>query len=84
MPIICVKLVNSVLSVSCWPVAFATPKSITFADGASVVQRDQHVGRLEVAVNNPLLMGMLHRLTDGDEQFQPLADRQRCSGRNNP
>ena len=33
VPIICAKPVNSVLSVSCWPVALAMPKSITLATG---------------------------------------------------
>ena len=49
----------------------------------AVVQRDQHVGRLEVAVNDALLMGMLHRLADRDEQLQPLADGQLIAGRSN-
>ena len=38
----------------------------------AVVQGDQDVGRLEVAVDDALLMGVLHRLADGDEQLQPL------------
>ena len=38
----------------------------------AVVQGDQHVGRLEVAVDDALLMGVLDRLADRDEQFQPL------------
>ena len=41
-----------------------------------VVQRDQHVGRLDVAMDDALLMGVLDRLADGDEQFQPLPRRQ--------
>ena len=64
VPIICAKPVNSVLSVSCWPIALATPKSITFTTGVAVVQRHQHVGRLEVAVDDPLLVRVLHRLAD--------------------
>ena len=47
----------------------------------AVVQRDQHVGRLEVAVDDPLLMGVLHRLADRDEQLQPLARREAVAGR---
>ena len=39
----------------------------------AVVQGDQHVGRLEVAVDDPLLVGVLDRLADRDEQLQPLA-----------
>jgi hypothetical protein len=38
------------------------------------VQRHQHVRWFDVAVNDPFLMGMLHCVADGDEQFQPLAD----------
>ena len=43
-------------------------------DRLAVVQRDQHVRRLEVAVDDPLLMGVLHRLADRDEQLQPLVE----------
>ena len=39
----------------------------------AVVQRDQDVRRLEVAVDDPLLMRVLDRLADRDEQLQPLA-----------
>jgi hypothetical protein len=35
VPIIWAKFVNSVLSVSCWPVALATPKSMTFTTARS-------------------------------------------------
>ena len=41
--------------------------------GRAVVQRDQHVGGLEVAVDDPLLVRVLHGLADRDEQLQPLA-----------
>ena len=44
--------------------------------GLAVFDRHQHVGGLEVAMDDPLLMGMLHRLADGDEQLQPLAQRE--------
>jgi hypothetical protein len=40
---------------------------------SSVVQRDQHVRRLDVPVDDPLLMGMLDGMADGDEQLQSLA-----------
>ena len=43
-------------------------------DRLAVVQRDQDVGGLQVAVDDPLLVGVLHGLADGDEQLQPLAD----------
>ena len=42
----------------------------------AVIEGDQHVGRLQVAVDDALLMRVLHRLTDRDEQFQPLARRE--------
>ena len=66
------KPVYSVCSVSCWPVALATPKSITLGTGLPSYMRDQDVGRLEVAVNDALLMGVLDRLADRHEQLQPL------------
>ena len=43
---------------------------------AAVVQRDQDVTRLDVAVDDALLMRVLHGLADGDEQLQSLAGRQ--------
>ena len=42
---------------------------------------DQHVARLEVAVDDPLLVGVLHRLADRDEQLQPGLHRQPLAGR---
>ena len=45
-------------------------------DRLAVVQGDQHVGRLDVAMDDPFLVGMLHRLADGDKQLQPLAERE--------
>ena len=39
----------------------------------AVVERDQHVRRLDVAVDDPLLVGVLDRLADRDEQLEPLA-----------
>ena len=44
--------------------------------GLAVVERHQHVRRLDVAVDDPLLMGVLDRLADGDEQLQPLLRRE--------
>ena len=40
--------------------------------GLAVVERDQHVRRLDVAVDDPLLVGVLDRLADRDEELQPL------------
>ena len=73
VPTIWAKPVNSVLSVSRWPAALATPKSITFGTGSPSCSVDQDVGRLEVAVDDALLVGVLHRLADRHEQLQPLA-----------
>ena len=39
----------------------------------SVVQRDQDIRRLDVAVDDALLMRVLDRVADLDEQAQPLA-----------
>jgi hypothetical protein len=41
-----------------------------------VVPADQQVGRLQVAVNDPLLVGVLHRLANRDEQVEALGNRQ--------
>jgi hypothetical protein len=38
-----------------------------------IVQGDEHIGWLEVAVDDALLMRMLDGLANGDEEFQPLA-----------
>ena len=42
-------------------------------DGLVVVHRHQDVGRLDVAVDDPLLMRVLNGVTDRQEQLQPLA-----------
>ena len=63
---------NSVFSVSGWPIALATPKSITLGTGLLVVLGDEDVRRLDVAVDDPLLVGVLDRLADRHEQLQPL------------
>ena len=41
-----------------------------------VVQRHQHVRRFDVAMDDPLLVGMLDCLADGDKQLQPLLRRE--------
>ncbi len=40
----------------------------------AVYQLHQHVRRLEIAMDDPLLMRVLDRLADRDEQFESLAD----------
>ena len=52
-------------------VALATPKSMTLGVGRPSIG-DHHVGRLEVAVDDPLLMGMLS-LANHHEQPQPIS-----------
>ena len=42
----------------------------------AVVRRHQHIRRLDVAVDDSLLMRVLDGLTNGDEQVQPLAAAQ--------
>ena len=41
-----------------------------------VVKGGQHVGGLDVAVDDALLVGVLDGVADADEQFEPLADGQ--------
>ena len=43
-------------------------------DGPAVDDRHQDVGRLEVAVDEPLLMGVLDGLADRGEELEALAD----------
>ena len=72
VPTIWAKPVNSVLSVSGWPTRLGHPEVDHLGHRLPVVQRDQDVGRLEVAVDDALLVGVLHRLADVDEQPQPV------------
>src|SRR5438477_12326943 len=44
-------------------------------DRLAVVERDHDVGRLDVAMDDPLLMCVLDRLADRHEQLQALARR---------
>ena len=53
-------------------VALATPKSMTLGTGLSSCKVDEDVRRLDVAVDDPLLVGMLDRLADRDEQLEPI------------
>ena len=56
--------------------ALATPKSMTFGHRHAVVERHQDVGGLQVAVDDPLLVGVLHGAADEHEQLQPFPDRE--------
>ena len=79
VPTICAKPVKSVFSVSCPPVALATPKSMTLGTGDAVDERDQDVGGLEVPVDDPLLVRVLHRPADQDEQVEPSSGMERLA-----
>ena len=48
------------------------PEVDDLGDGYPIVQRHQDIGRLDVAVDDPLLMRVLHRVADRNEQLQPL------------
>ena len=63
----CRNSVKSVLSVSSELVALAIPKSIIFGHWPPVRNGDEHVRRFEIPVNDPLLMRMLHSVTDLQE-----------------
>ena len=59
-----------------WCIALARPKSITFGTGWPSIQADQNVRRLQIAVDDPLLMRVLHGVADLDEQLEPLLHRE--------
>ena len=67
------KWVKSVFSVSCWPIALAMPKSMTLTTGVPSFEATRTLRRLDVAVDDALLMGVLHGLADVDEKLQPVA-----------
>ena len=80
-PVTLPNAVNSVCSVSCSPlVALASPKSITFGTGLPSWLSTRMFGRLQVAVDDPLLVGVLHRRADLHEQVEPVRDA-RAGGR---
>ena len=64
-----------VFSVSCWLSGLGDAEVDHLGHRLAVVQRDQDVRRLEVAVDDAFLMGVLHGLADVGEQLQPLARR---------
>ncbi len=67
VPIIWANRVKSVFSVSRWSIALATPKSITLGTGLPSWSVTSTFDRLDVAVDDPFLMGVLHGLADRDE-----------------
>ena len=76
VPIICAKLGEQRLLGQLLPGGLGDAEVDDLGHRPAVVQRDQDVRRLEVAVDDALLMGVLHGLADVDEQLQPLARRQ--------
>ncbi len=72
VPTIWPKPVNIVRSVSRLAGRLGHAEVDHLGHRLAVVQRDQHVGRLEVAVDDPLLMRVLDGLADRHEQLQPL------------
>ena len=62
-----------------WPaVALAMPKSMTLGTGMPSWSGDQDVRRLEVAVDDALLVGVLDGVADLDEKLQPLRGWKAC------
>ena len=47
-----------------------------FGRRLAVSKRDEHVCRLDVAVNDSLLVSVLNRLADKHEELEPLSERQ--------
>ena len=76
VPISTPSSVNTVCSVRRCSVALATPKSMIFGTGLAVLDRHQHVRRLQVAVDDSLLVRVLHALADLHEQLQPFPGAQ--------
>jgi hypothetical protein len=48
------------------------------ADGRVPLHRDQNVRGLDIAMDQALVMGVLHPLAHRDEQFQAIFDGQRA------
>jgi hypothetical protein len=75
VPISCRCSVKSVFSVSLLAVALAMPKSMTFAKRLAV-HGDEDVAGLDVAVDDPLGVGVLHGGADLREELQAVLDAQ--------
>ena len=77
----CSKAVKSVLSVSRCSRGFGDAEIDHLRHRHAVVERDQDVGGLDVAMNDALLMRVLNGVADLDEQLEPLLRWQDCSDR---
>ena len=76
MPMNPPKTVRSVLSLSSCVVAFEMPKSMIFGCGSLALGGDEDIGRLQIAMDDALLVSVLHALADLNEQLEPLHNRQ--------
>ena len=76
VPMSCRCSVKSVFSVRLPAVALAMPKSMTLACGLAVLGGDEDVRRLEVAVDDPLGVGVLHGVADLREELEARRDRE--------
>src|SRR5262249_10543920 len=59
-----------------WPGRLGDAEVDYFRHRLAIVEGDDHVGRLQVAMDDALLMSVLNRLADGNEQFQPRPGRE--------
>src|SRR5262249_13125951 len=59
-----------------WPNRFGHAEVNHLRYGLAVIKSDQDVGRLQVAMNDSLLMSVLHAVTDRYKQFESLSGRQ--------
>ena len=76
VPTMVPKAVYSVCSVSAWTLQRLSQTEVDhLGNRPAVVLSDQNVRRLDVAVDDPFLMGMLNRLANLHEQFQPIRNR---------
>ena len=64
--------VNSVLSVSFWRRRLGDAEVDHLGHGLVIVLGDQDVDGLDIAMDDALLVGVLHGLADRQEQLQPL------------
>ena len=55
---------------------------MTLGTGLVVEFGDQHVGWLDISMDDPFLMGMLDCPADSDEQLQDVLSYSGCAGRN--
>ena len=69
-------LVAAVSAVSWRSIALAMPKSMILGTGPLSLRGDQHIRRLDVAMDDSFLMRVLDGIANDAEQLQPLWNRQ--------